>query len=58
MDPNATLRLILSTLLTLKADDNPSARAEAIEHLRHLADWLERGGFPPQVSYTERQNES
>jgi hypothetical protein len=42
MDPTACLDLILSDLVERN-------REEAIDGLRNLADWLERGGFFPTV---------
>jgi hypothetical protein len=54
MDPDATMRLILSALAALKAGEDPDTREYAVEHLRDLAAWLERGGFPPQGHYVEK----
>lgn len=54
MDPDATMRLILSALTALKTGQDPEVRADAVEHLRNLAAWLERGGFPPRGDYVEQ----
>ncbi len=54
MDPDATMRQIVSCLATLRKGDDDEARAELVEHLRDLAKWLERGGFPPQGIYIEQ----
>lgn len=55
MDPDATMRLILSDLAALKDPyTREYTRADAVEHLRALADWLERDGFPPQGTYVEK----
>lgn len=54
MDPDATMRRILSALAALKTGQDPDARGDAVEHLRNLAAWLKRGGFPPRGDYVEK----
>ena len=54
MDPDACMREIVLCLATLREVDDPAVRAELVEHLRNLAKWLERGGFPPQGTYVEQ----
>lgn len=54
MDPDTTMRLILSALAALKTGQDPDARVDAVERLRDLAAWLERGGFPPRGTYVEQ----
>ena len=54
MDPDATMREIVSCLATLRKGDDPALRAELVEHLRDFADWLDRGGSPPQGTYVEK----
>lgn len=49
MDPNETLRELFEFLEQLSWG-NADARAEAVERLRALASWLERGGFPPDTT--------
>jgi hypothetical protein len=46
MDSNQTLREILEFLEQL-SQGNEEARPDAVERLRSLAHWLERGGFAP-----------
>jgi hypothetical protein len=46
MDPDQCLREILELLEDLRGGDD-TAREEAAEKLDALADWLRRGGFPP-----------
>ena len=53
MDPDALMHEILDALTTLRAKENAEVRDAIIEHLRNLAEWLERGGFPPQGTYRE-----
>ena len=38
-----------SDFLELTGDED--ARDEAVEALRDLADWLEKGGFPPRTAF-------
>lgn len=54
MDPTACLRDTLAALIVARS--TPRAETEvtlaaqtAIDGLRNLADWLERGGFAPDV---------
>jgi hypothetical protein len=48
MDPNTTWTLLCTTLLDLGSHpDDQTARAEAIDLLEALMQWLRRGGFPP-----------
>ncbi len=54
MDPDACMREIVSCLAALRKGDDPAVWAELVEHLRDLADWFERGGFPPQGIYIEQ----
>ena len=52
MDPTANLYSIKCALVDLKADpSNPNYRADAVDSLRALADWLEKDGFPPDVHH-------
>jgi hypothetical protein len=48
LDPNQALRDIVDSLDDL-ARGNEDARTEAVERLRALACWLERGGFAPDT---------
>ena len=50
MDPDACLVLIHEHLNALRNGDE-DAREEAIEALRALAEWLEKGGFPPRTVF-------
>lgn len=50
MDPDSCLTRIHDALESLRRG-NKEAREEAIEALRALATWLERGGFPPQKAF-------
>ena len=50
MDPDACLQLIHEHLDSLRGGDE-DAREEAIEALRNLADWLQKGGFAPQTTW-------
>lgn len=50
MDPDACFTLIHERLDALRNGDE-DAREEAIEALRDLADWLDKGGFPPQTVF-------
>lgn len=53
MDPDANWIELTQTLADMQLatpTHEPEARDHAIELLRALADWLERGGFPPQVT--------
>lgn len=47
MDPNTALVEALKSLLDPAND--PDNRNAASEHLRDLADWLDNGGFAPDV---------
>jgi hypothetical protein len=50
MDPDVCWQTLCATLRTLW--DNPEeqeARADAIQLVRNMADWLEQGGFPPAL---------
>jgi hypothetical protein len=47
MDPDQCLRELLELLRQLA--QGKDVREEAVEHLRSLASWLERGGFPPKL---------
>jgi hypothetical protein len=50
VDPNATWRLIIEGLRQIADDPNDrKQRIVVASLLRDLADWLERGGFPPSV---------
>lgn len=53
MDPTACLTEALEALDAI--GDDPGERQTAIERLRGLADWLERGGFPPLVELAMEQ---
>ena len=58
MDPNATLALILDGVAEMNAPDSARqqwGREQAVQAARDLADWLERGGFPPTEGYTVQQ---
>ena len=50
MDPDACLLLIHEHLESLRAGDE-DAREEAVDALRNLADWLEKGGFAARTVY-------
>ncbi len=51
MDPDQTLRDLFENLHHLYMDlSNQEARAEAINNLRSLTEWLERDGFAPFIS--------
>lgn len=50
MDPDACLLLIHERLRALRGGDE-DARTEAVEALRSLTAWLEKGGFPPRVVF-------
>jgi hypothetical protein len=50
MDPDACLALVHEHLDALR-DGDEDARDEAIEALRNLADWLQKGGFAPRTFY-------
>lgn len=54
MDPDACMKEIVSCLAALREEDDLAVRAELVEHLRNLAKWLERGGFPPRGTYVEK----
>ena len=48
MDPNTTWTLLCATMRALGVHpEAQTLRAQAIELLDALADWLRRGGFPP-----------
>lgn len=49
MDPDQCLREILELLEDLRGGDD-NARDEAAEKLEALANWLRRGGFPPDTT--------
>ena len=50
MDPTATWGLLCEALQLLSADpSDEDARALTIECLENLAQWLKKGGFPPQL---------
>jgi hypothetical protein len=42
MDPNTTLFLVIDALRN-------SEKVRAVSNLRDLADWIEKGGFPPKI---------
>jgi hypothetical protein len=53
MDPDATLQVALDAIRDLTHNvgtehHDRMLRDDAITALRDLADWLERGGFPPR----------
>ena len=50
MDPNTCLRKILEGLAALASKGKNGDRDMTVYRLRSLADWLERGGFPPEPS--------
>jgi hypothetical protein len=50
MDPNATYHEMISALASLTTTGSEDDRDDAIEHLRSLASWLDRGGFAPTVA--------
>lgn len=47
MDPDATLKQILTLLVD--ADHPEQVRDELVGSLRDLADWLDNGGYVPQL---------
>ena len=50
MDPDATWRLILEALRKLQSDPHDEeARIDAVFVLESLAQWLDGGGFPPNI---------
>lgn len=53
MDPTATLADILRNLDNARGmdagEDRDDIIGNALDSMRHLADWLERGGFPPDA---------
>lgn len=50
MDPNATLRALLEALdACAKDSETLDDRENAVDLARNLADWLEKGGFAPDV---------
>jgi hypothetical protein len=50
MDPQATWDELCTTLRQLKDDpENGKLREEALSCLHAIANWLERGEFPPTV---------
>ncbi len=51
MDPKEALKQILAALSEAERCNSADAKADAIDGLRALADWLESGGFPPRVTY-------
>ena len=53
MDPDACLREALEAMCGLRDGDEDS-REVAVERLRALALWLERGGFAPTREYVEK----
>jgi hypothetical protein len=60
VDPNACLDRILENLADLHTivtggEIDLGEREESIHALRELADWLERGGFPPDCDARIRQ---
>ena len=55
MDPNEALQAALCCLAIVAKGDRGKTltrdyRDEAIERLRSLADWLESGGFAPNIA--------
>lgn len=50
MGPDACLALIHEHLQALR-DGDEDAREDAVEALRNLASWLQKGGFPPKTTY-------
>jgi hypothetical protein len=52
MDPNATFEAILTNLIDAEhgdPQDRQGYKADAIESLRALTEWLEKGGSLPDV---------
>lgn len=50
MDPQAALVSLLQSLEDASMDECPAdLRRTVVEQLRHLADWLEIGGFLPDL---------
>jgi hypothetical protein len=51
MDPNATWQMLCEYLRALhEHPDDEESRANAVELLQALTDWLRRGGFPPTLA--------
>ncbi len=49
MNPDVVLRLVLAKLKEAKRTRSTATAADAVQHLRDLADWIECGGFLPTV---------
>jgi hypothetical protein len=50
MDPNATWQMLCEHVQALcQNPDDEELRANVIELLQALTDWLRRGGFPPTI---------
>jgi hypothetical protein len=50
MDPTVTLNIILNGLEELQYDpDDAILRSDVSSHLTNLAEWLEKGGAPPDI---------
>lgn len=52
MDPEETLRQALEELYSLSDVPEAGSALAAIDRLRALADWLEKGGYPPAIYKT------
>ena len=50
MDPNATLAKIREMAVEILSDEDSATyrEVELAEMIRHLDDWLSKGGFPPR----------
>ncbi len=59
MDPQACLDEIVDLLnLNVKNGkfNSEDDRDQTVEHLKNLAEWLEKGGFPPDFEESLRKN--
>lgn len=49
MDPDACLSKILDDLTDLHKSSAPLSRIHVVEGLRNLSDWIDQGGYAPNV---------
>ena len=56
MDPHATWQLLCEALQALHRHPNDEEiRDDVLELLDALTHWLRRGGFPPNIAATEKE---
>lgn len=48
MDPTTVWQNLLTDMKALQRGDE-ELREDVVEHLRNLAAWLDKGGFPPEA---------